>query len=199
MVSGRLRTSIVTYIRLKQTDLKTSHSSGFSWWTNIGAVTVHIETEWPANLSQFKSKKTSHKLFCSRLVTIYFIIKQTDQQTGSCSCTPRGGSVRHCGDPGRCSPDLPWCTASQPHDIWGRNKTYNLSTYNSVCTAAPWGYCGFVRFTTFCVNQTPSDKSVLHFQWIVPHIFKLLPKRHIFFDLVIRFITNRKYAFFCIF
>ena len=36
-------------------------------------------------------------------------------------------------------------------------------------------------------------------QWIVPQIFKLLPKRHIFFDLVIRFITNRKYAFFCIF
>jgi len=30
-------------------------------------------------------------------------------------------------------------------------------------------------------------------------IFKLPPKRHIFFDLVIRFITNRKYAFFCIF
>ena len=30
-------------------------------------------------------------------------------------------------------------------------------------------------------------------------MFKLLPKRHIFFDLVIRFITNRKYAFFCIF
>jgi len=29
--------------------------------------------------------------------------------------------------------------------------------------------------------------------------FKLLPKRHIFYDLVIRFITNRKYAFFCIF
>ena len=36
-------------------------------------------------------------------------------------------------------------------------------------------------------------------KWIVPHILKLLPKRHIFFDLVIRFITNRKYAFFCIF
>jgi len=36
-------------------------------------------------------------------------------------------------------------------------------------------------------------------QWIVPQFFKLLPKRHIFFDLVIRFITNRKYAFFCIF
>ena len=33
-------------------------------------------------------------------------------------------------------------------------------------------------------------------QWIVPQIFKLLPKRHIFFDLVIRFITNCKYAFF---
>jgi len=36
-------------------------------------------------------------------------------------------------------------------------------------------------------------------QWIVPQIFKLLPNRHIFFDLVIRFITNRKYAFFCVF
>jgi len=36
-------------------------------------------------------------------------------------------------------------------------------------------------------------------QWIVPQRFKLLPKRHIFFYLVIRFITNRKYAFFCIF
>jgi len=35
-------------------------------------------------------------------------------------------------------------------------------------------------------------------QWIVPQIFKLPPK-HIFFDLLIRFITNRKYAFFCIF
>jgi len=35
--------------------------------------------------------------------------------------------------------------------------------------------------------------------WIVPQIFKLLPLRHIFFDLVIRFITNRKYAFFSIF
>ena len=40
---------------------------------------------------------------------------------------------------------------------------------------------------------------VLKMQWIVPQIFKLLPKRHIFFDLVIRFMTNRKYAFFCIF
>jgi len=27
-------------------------------------------------------------------------------------------------------------------------------------------------------------------KWIVPQIFKLLPKRHIFFDLVIRFITQ---------
>jgi len=36
-------------------------------------------------------------------------------------------------------------------------------------------------------------------EWIVPQFFKLLPMRHIFFDLVIRFITNRKYAFFCIF
>jgi len=36
-------------------------------------------------------------------------------------------------------------------------------------------------------------------QRIVPQIFKLLPMRHICFDLVIRFITNRKYAFFCIF
>jgi len=35
--------------------------------------------------------------------------------------------------------------------------------------------------------------------WIVPQSFKLLPIRHIFFDLVIRLITNRKYAFFCIF
>ena len=38
-----------------------------------------------------------------------------------------------------------------------------------------------------------------HTQWIVPQIFKLLPLLHILFDLVIRFITNRKYAFFCIF
>ena len=36
-------------------------------------------------------------------------------------------------------------------------------------------------------------------EWIVPQFFKLLPMRHIFFDLVIRFITNRKYAFFCMF
>ena len=36
-------------------------------------------------------------------------------------------------------------------------------------------------------------------QWIVSQFIKLLPKRHIVFDLVIRFITNRKYAFFCIF
>ena len=28
-------------------------------------------------------------------------------------------------------------------------------------------------------------------QWIVPQLFKLLPMRYIFFDLVIRFITNR--------
>ena len=39
---------------------------------------------------------------------------------------------------------------------------------------------------------------VEYLKWIVPQFFKLLPKPHIFFDLVIRFITNRKYAFFCI-
>ena len=33
---------------------------------------------------------------------------------------------------------------------------------------------------------------------IVPQILKLLPMRLIFFDLVIRLITNKKYAFFCI-
>jgi len=36
-------------------------------------------------------------------------------------------------------------------------------------------------------------------EWIVPQMFKLLLMRHICFDLVIRFITNRKYAFFCFF
>jgi len=36
-------------------------------------------------------------------------------------------------------------------------------------------------------------------EWIAPQMFKLLPKRHIFFELVIRFNTNRKHAFFCIF
>ena len=35
-------------------------------------------------------------------------------------------------------------------------------------------------------------------KWIVPQFFKLLTKRHISFDLVIRFITNTKYAFFFI-
>ena len=55
-----------------------------------------------------------------------------------------------------------------------------------------------------CLNTYYNMKTiVLHYnitdQWIVPQIFKLLPERHIFFDLVIRFITNRKYAFFCIF
>jgi len=34
---------------------------------------------------------------------------------------------------------------------------------------------------------------VAYTQWIVPQNFKLLPMRHIFFDLVISFITNRKY------
>jgi len=38
-----------------------------------------------------------------------------------------------------------------------------------------------------------------YWQLTVPQIFKLLPKRHIFFDIVIEFITNWKYAFFCIF
>ena len=37
------------------------------------------------------------------------------------------------------------------------------------------------------------------FQCIVSQISKLLPMQQIFFDLVIRFITNRKYAFFCIY
>ena len=36
-------------------------------------------------------------------------------------------------------------------------------------------------------------------QWIVTQLFKLLPMRHIFFDIVLRLITNRKYAFLCIF
>jgi len=35
--------------------------------------------------------------------------------------------------------------------------------------------------------------------WIVPQFFKLLLMRHICFDLVIRFIKNKKYAFFYIF
>ena len=39
-------------------------------------------------------------------------------------------------------------------------------------------------------------RAISNHQWIVTQNFKLLPKRHIFFDLVIRFITNRKYAFF---
>jgi len=33
-------------------------------------------------------------------------------------------------------------------------------------------------------------------EWIIPQIVRLLPKRHIFFDLVIRLITNRKYVSF---
>jgi len=58
-------------------------------------------------------------------------------------------------------------------------------------------YCDqnhFIVLTAVRVNSL--DMLV---KWIVPQFFKLLPKRHIFFDLVIRFITNRKYAFFCIF
>ena len=42
---------------------------------------------------------------------------------------------------------------------------------------------------------TGSFRGKCHTVWIVPQTFKLLPKRHIFFDLVIRFIINRKYAF----
>jgi len=49
------------------------------------------------------------------------------------------------------------------------------------------------------LQSTNHCSAVLTPQWTVPQIFKLLPMRHIFFDLVIRFITNRKYAFFCIF
>ena len=49
-------------------------------------------------------------------------------------------------------------------------------------------------------SKPPSDRTIaITQQWLVPQMFKPLPKRHIFFDLVIRFITNRKYAFFCIF
>ena len=36
---------------------------------------------------------------------------------------------------------------------------------------------------------------MIEHQRVAPHIFKLLPMRHIFFDLVIRFITNRKYMY----
>jgi len=36
-------------------------------------------------------------------------------------------------------------------------------------------------------------------RWIVPQIFKLLPKRHVFFDLVIRFITIEQEACFLLY
>ena len=51
------------------------------------------------------------------------------------------------------------------------------------------------------LNQLKLRLTITHIylsEWIVPQMFKLLPKRRIFFDLVIRFITNRKYALFCI-
>ena len=46
------------------------------------------------------------------------------------------------------------------------------------------------------LGVTALDRGYLY---LIMQFFKLLPKRHIFFDLVIRFIRNRKYAFFCIF
>jgi len=57
------------------------------------------------------------------------------------------------------------------------------------------------RKTMFSGSTSKSCGKYLrdYWQWIVPQIFKLLSKRYIFFDLVIRLITNRKYAFFCIF
>jgi len=61
---------------------------------------------------------------------------------------------------------------------------------------------------SLCTNtSTVNDSSVIykhhhnnHYNGIMDSFtnFKLLPKRHIFLDLVIRFIANRKYAFFCI-
>ena len=55
-------------------------------------------------------------------------------------------------------------------------------------------------YITKIIQNTVSFKSFkIGHQWIVPQIFKLFPMRHIFFDLVIMFTTNRKYAFFCIF
>jgi len=67
----------------------------------------------------------------------------------------------------------------------------NNSTWQSQHT-----YCYIQAMVDGIPHQ---DELMVNGQWIVPHIFKLLPKRHIFFDLVIRFITNRMYAFFCIF
>ena len=58
--------------------------------------------------------------------------------------------------------------------------------YQSIYVNAPFRLCMFAHV---CVDS----------QWIVPQIFKLLPKWHIFSDLVIMLITNRKYAFICIF
>ena len=49
------------------------------------------------------------------------------------------------------------------------------------------------------LSLTYTLQMIFQRQWIIPQIFKLLPKRHIFFNLVKGFIKNRKYAFFCIF
>jgi len=79
------------------------------------------------------------------------------------------------------------------------------SPYSSSQTPS-WSPCGstsshtsrvsrFIGKVTFWQRGKANRCSNFSMQWIVPQMFK----RHIFFDLVIRFITNRKYAFFCIF
>jgi len=67
-------------------------------------------------------------------------------------------------------------------------RPMSLFKFNSLTTIDTFYCLGGVQVTHRTVVQL-----------IVPQIFKLLPKPHIFFDLEIMFITNRKYASFCIF
>jgi len=77
---------------------------------------------------------------------------------------------------------------------------YCGSRYNKCYAMLIWqiGTNVQCRFT-WSVSFLHKIRFQIDMKWIVPQIFKLLPKWHIFFDLVIRFITNRKYAFLCIF
>jgi len=90
---------------------------------------------------------------------------------------------------------------SQIGDVWylidlprqGNQRTDNLDHGQSgLMTRVVSCYEKYSDITCMCLWSAV-------YVWIVPQMFKLLPKRHIFFDLVIRFIRNRKYAFFCIF
>ena len=109
---------------------------------------------------------------CPRSIPMWFVVYRLIRHSIFRSpATRRSWQRRWCNPPGGIyDPDWPW--------LWSmKRQNHGFSFF--VCR---------VRCVWLLVKQ-----------WIVPQIVKLLPKRHIFFDLVIRFITNRKYAFFCIF